>query len=88
LQGLKPNIDLIGFIGPTEVVPLLQSLCSGHAGEFFRKLWGPGAHFAALVARLKPCPFKATAFSAGRKAYVHFVAVSARLKSCHFKTAT
>jgi hypothetical protein len=37
-QGLKPNIDLIGFIGPTEVVPLLQSLCSGHAREFFRKL--------------------------------------------------
>jgi len=39
LQGLKPNIDLIGFIGPTEVVPLLQSLCSGHAREFFRKLF-------------------------------------------------
>ena len=26
LQGLKPNIDLIGFIGLTEVMPLLQSL--------------------------------------------------------------
>jgi len=25
LQGLKPGIELIGFIGPTEVVPLLQS---------------------------------------------------------------
>jgi hypothetical protein len=37
-HGLKPNIDLIGFIGPTEVVPLLQSLCSGDAREFFRKL--------------------------------------------------
>jgi hypothetical protein len=38
LQGLKPDADLIGFIGPTEVVPLLQSLCSGRVGEFFRKL--------------------------------------------------
>ena len=26
LQGLKPSIDSIGFVGPTEVVPLLQSL--------------------------------------------------------------
>jgi hypothetical protein len=26
LQGLKPNVDMIGFIGPTKVVPLLQSL--------------------------------------------------------------
>jgi hypothetical protein len=24
-QGLTPNIDMIGFIGPTEVVPLLQN---------------------------------------------------------------
>jgi hypothetical protein len=41
LRGLKPNIDLIGFIGPTEVVPLLQSLYRGHAREFFRKLFSP-----------------------------------------------
>jgi len=26
LQGLKPGVDLIGFIGPAEAVPLLQSL--------------------------------------------------------------
>jgi len=26
LQGLKPNIDSIGFIGPAEAVPLLQSI--------------------------------------------------------------
>jgi hypothetical protein len=26
LQGLKPDADWIGFIGPTKVVPLLQSL--------------------------------------------------------------
>ncbi|MGA2050030.1 MAG: hypothetical protein ABSG96_20205 [Terracidiphilus sp.] len=25
LQGLKPNIDLIGFIGPTEVVPFYKT---------------------------------------------------------------
>ena len=55
LQGLKPNIDLIGFIGPTEVVPLLQSLCSGHAREFFRKVLSR-SRFAAQSARLKSCP--------------------------------
>jgi hypothetical protein len=26
LQGLKPNVDLIGFIGPTEVVPFYKTL--------------------------------------------------------------
>jgi len=26
LQGLKPDADLIGFIGPSKVVPLLQGL--------------------------------------------------------------
>jgi hypothetical protein len=26
LQGLKPDVDLIGFIGTTEVVPMLQNL--------------------------------------------------------------
>jgi len=26
LQGLKPDIDLIGFIGPAKAVPLLQSM--------------------------------------------------------------
>jgi spore maturation protein SpmB len=26
LQGLKPNVDLMGFSGPTEVVPLLLNL--------------------------------------------------------------
>jgi hypothetical protein len=36
LQGLKPDADWIGFIGPTKVVPLLQSLRSGHLGDFFR----------------------------------------------------
>ena len=25
MQGLKPNVDLIGFIGLTKVMPLLQS---------------------------------------------------------------
>jgi len=36
LQGLKPSIDFIGFVGPTEVVPLLQNVRSGHAREYFR----------------------------------------------------
>jgi hypothetical protein len=26
LQGLKPDFDLMGFIGPAEAVPLLQSI--------------------------------------------------------------
>jgi hypothetical protein len=26
LQGLKPNVNSIGFIGPAEAVPLLQSI--------------------------------------------------------------
>ena len=39
MQGLKPDADWIGFIGPTKVVPLLQSLWSGDIGEFFRSLY-------------------------------------------------
>jgi hypothetical protein len=38
LQGLKPNIDLIGFIGPAEAVPLLQNLENPLQSEFFRSL--------------------------------------------------
>jgi len=26
LQGLKPNVDLMGFSGPAKAVPLLQSM--------------------------------------------------------------
>ena len=36
LQGLKPNVDMIGFIGPTKVVPWLQSLRELPRDEFFR----------------------------------------------------
>jgi hypothetical protein len=38
LQGLKPNVDMIGFIGPTEVVPWLQSHWELPPEEFFRSL--------------------------------------------------
>ena len=41
MQGLKPDADWIGFIGPTKVVPLLQNLRSGRIGEFFRSLLAP-----------------------------------------------
>jgi hypothetical protein len=34
-QGLKPNIDTIGFIGTTEVVPLLQSLPRSRSKRVF-----------------------------------------------------
>jgi hypothetical protein len=54
LRGLKPNIDLIGFIGPTEVVPLLQSLCIGHAREFFRKLFSPYIHPGQMTLGFSP----------------------------------
>jgi hypothetical protein len=45
---------------------------------------GAKAHIdiAALTARLKPSPFKATSFSAACKAHIYFVAFTARLKSC------
>jgi hypothetical protein len=38
LQGLKPNIDLIVFIGPTEVVPFLQNFRNPGWSGFFRSL--------------------------------------------------
>jgi hypothetical protein len=38
LQGLKPGIDLIGFSGPAEAVPLLQSGRNWGLREFFRSL--------------------------------------------------
>jgi hypothetical protein len=37
-QGLKPNVDMIGFIGPTKVVPWLQSHWELPPEEFFRSL--------------------------------------------------
>jgi hypothetical protein len=37
-QPVKPNIDLIGFIGPAEAVPLLQNLENPPQSEFFRRL--------------------------------------------------
>ena len=37
-QGLKPDTDLISFIGPTKVVALLQGLRSGGRREFLSKL--------------------------------------------------
>jgi hypothetical protein len=38
LQGLKPNVDLIGFIGPTEVVPFYKALRTPLLDEFSRSL--------------------------------------------------
>jgi len=38
LQGLKPDIDLIGFVGTTEVVPFYKASELGCLSEFFRSL--------------------------------------------------
>jgi len=38
LHGLKPNVDMIGFIGPTKVVPWLQSHWELPPEAFFRSL--------------------------------------------------
>jgi hypothetical protein len=38
LQGLKPIIDLIGFIGTTKVVPCYKALRIRLLNEFFRSL--------------------------------------------------
>jgi hypothetical protein len=38
LQGLKPNVDLIGFIGTTEVMPCYKASEVGCLSEFFRSL--------------------------------------------------
>jgi hypothetical protein len=45
LQGLKPEVDLIGFIGPAEAVPLLQSLREWTIRRVFHQA-------------VKSCPFK------------------------------
>lgn len=36
LQGLKPDVQVMSFIGPTKVVPLSQGLRSGRLRELFR----------------------------------------------------
>jgi hypothetical protein len=38
LQGLKPDVDLIGLIGPTEVVPFYKAFQIRRLIEFFRSL--------------------------------------------------
>jgi len=38
MQGLKPDIDLIGFIGTTEVMPCYRASEGGFPSEFFRSL--------------------------------------------------
>jgi hypothetical protein len=38
LQGLKPNIDLMGFIGTTEVMPFHKALRIQLFNELFRNL--------------------------------------------------
>jgi hypothetical protein len=38
LQGLKPDVDLIGFIGMTKVMPCYKAFEIGWPGEFFRSL--------------------------------------------------
>jgi hypothetical protein len=55
LQGLKPEVDLISFIGPAEAVPLLQSLREWTIRRVFHQA-------------VKSCPFKAMSFSAACKA--------------------
>ena len=36
LQGLKPDVQVMSFIGPTKIVPLSQGLWSGRLRELFR----------------------------------------------------
>jgi len=38
LQGLKPNVDFIGFIGTTEVMPCYKAFENRLSDEFFRSL--------------------------------------------------
>jgi hypothetical protein len=38
LQGLKPDVDLIGFCGMTEVMPCYKASRNRAMGEFFRSL--------------------------------------------------
>jgi hypothetical protein len=38
LQGLKPGVDLMGFIGTTEVVPCYKACRNRGLSKFFRGL--------------------------------------------------
>jgi hypothetical protein len=57
LQGLKPDIDSIGFIGTTEVVPFQNQALN----RVFSQPVKPSFYSQPLAARLKSCPFKASA---------------------------
>ena len=41
LQGLKPDVDLVGFIGMTEVMPCYKAFEIQARNEFFRSLSAP-----------------------------------------------
>jgi hypothetical protein len=38
LQGLKPNVDFIGFVGTTKVLPWYKACEVGYLNEFFRRM--------------------------------------------------
>jgi hypothetical protein len=50
LRGLKPNIDLIGFIGMTDVMPQKETRLEAQQTEPHGDLWFP-AHFAKHAKR-------------------------------------
>ena len=62
LQGLKPNIDLIGFIGMTKVMPCYKAIEIQWPSEFSRSLQSPSFVISYLrqgdPGVPRPCPFK------------------------------
>ena len=54
LQGPKPNIDLIGFIGPTEVVPFYRTFKIPAVGSFSAACLATEGSASAFPRRLKP----------------------------------
>jgi hypothetical protein len=72
LQGLKPNVDMIGFIGTTEVVPCYKASRNRASSEFF--IAHPASFSAACKAQRffsAPCgtaeavPFQSLTFTLG-----------------------
>jgi hypothetical protein len=61
LQGLKPDIDLPGFIGTTKVMPCYKAIGNCRCDEFFRSLFSPrGNVFSTLCipSAAKAVPFQ------------------------------
>ncbi|MGA2847697.1 MAG: hypothetical protein ABSE46_01785 [Terracidiphilus sp.] len=51
MQGLKPDVDFIGFIGTTEVVPCYRALHLS-SYEFFSSLFSPRGMLLKIFAKL------------------------------------